>query len=393
MRRRMTGYTRASSVHVGLVLAALAASAACRSAAAAQWSIEPQLGLLLDYNSNLLLVPSGEQASGGMTVSVDATMKRVTESTEMDLHPHLELQRFPSEQALNADNGSVQGSYAARAERSSVSVTGSYEKASTLTTELSETGIVDTSTRRETTTAGLTLGHDLSERQHLDLQVSYTDVVYPGGEQVGLVGYRYPSGTLTYTFGISERTSLAAGVVVDQLQAPLTGYEAHDQGIRLTLKHAFSTRLNVSAVAGGTNTTVAGVTQHGYVWDLHATYNSLLTQWDVDYSQSLQPSGRGYLVRRDAGNLTISQNVAARLYATLTVQDIRNSQVAGGPFQDVPHYFSGDAGFDWHASEHVVVSVTAGLAELEEPVTYQTARGWHAAVNTRWTPMPLSISR
>lgn len=351
------------------------------------------MGLLLDYNSNLLLVPSGEQASAGTTVSVDATMKRVTESTEMDLHPHLELQRFFSEPALNADNGSVQGSYAAQAERSSVSASGSYEKASTLTTELSETGIVDTSTRRETTTAGLTLGHDLSERQHLDLQGSYTDVIYPGGEQVGLVGYRYPSGTLTYTFGVAERTSLAAGVVVDELKAPLTGYEAHDQAIRLTLKHAFSTRLNVSAVAGGTNTTVAGVTQHGYVWDLHATYNSLLTQWDVDYSQSLQPSGRGYLVRRDAGNLTVARNLAPRLYATLTVQDIRNSEVAGGPFLDVPRYFAGDAGFDWHASEHVVVSVTAGLAELEEPVSYQMARGWHAAVNTRWTPMPWRVSR
>jgi len=390
----MTGYARASSSGVGLVLAALAAaSAVCRCAAAAQWSIEPQLGLLLDYNSNLLLVPTGEQASAGMTVSVDATMKRVTESSEMDLHPHLELQRFPNEQALNADNGSVQGSYAARAERSSVTVTGSYEEASTLTTELSETGIVDTSTRRETTTAGLTLGHDFSERQHLDLQGAYTNVIYPGGEQVGLVGYRYPSGTLTDTFSVSERTSLAAGAVVDQLKAPLTGYEAHDQGLRLTLKHAFSTRLSVSAVAGGTNTTVAGVTQHGYVWDLHATYSSLLTQWDVDYSQSLQPSGRGYLVRRDAGNLTVSHNVAPRLYATLTVQDIRNSEVAGGPFYDVPRYFFGDAGFDWHASERIVVSVTAGIAELEEPVSYQTARGWHAAVNTRWTPMPLRVSR
>lgn len=259
-----------------MALAALAAAVGWRCAAAAQWSIEPQLGLLVNYNSNLLLTPTGELASEGTTVSVDATMKHVTDTSEMDLHPHLDLQRFAEQPSLNADNGSVQGSYTTQAERSSLSVSGGYEKASTLTTELTETGIVDTNTRRETTSAGLSLGRDFSERQHLDLQGSFVDVIYPNGEQVGLVGYRYPSVTLMDTFKFSELTSLAAAAVVDELTAPLTGYEAHDQGLRLMLKHSFSTRLNISATIGGTNTTVASVTQHGYVWDLHATYSSLL---------------------------------------------------------------------------------------------------------------------
>lgn len=389
----MRGGGRASSARIGLVLAALAAAVGWRCPAAAQWDIEPQLALLVNYNSNLLLTPSNAQASEGTTVSADAIFKRVTDSTEVDLHPHLELQRFFSDAALDADNGSVQGAYSAQSERSSINLSGSYEKISTLSTELSDTGIVDSSTRRETTTAAATLGHDFSELQHVDLQGSYTEVIYPGGERLGLVGYRYPTLALTDTFATSLLTSLAASLEADQLQAPVTGYEAHDESLKLTVLHKFSVRTRVTATGGATETSVAGYRQHGYVWDLHGTHNSELTQLDFDYSQSLQPSGRGYLVRRDAASLTLAQSVAPQLYATLTVQDIHNNNLSNGVFLDVPKYLTADAGFDWHVSEHLVLSLTAGVAEISEPVTLQQVRGWHTALNGRWNPRPLSVSR
>ena len=390
----MTGAdARASHAHVGLALAALAPLAACGVARAAQWSIEPQFGLLVNYNSNLLLAPTGELASEGTTLSVDATLKRDTGSMEMDLHPHLDLQRFANDPTLNANNGSLQGSYSTHSERSTFSLGAGYEKASTLVTELSSTGIIDANTRRETTSASVSLGRDFSETQHLDLQGTYANVVYPDGEQAGLVGYRYPVVSLTDTFTVSPRTSWSVGAQADQLKVPQTDYLANDQGLRLTLKHSFSALTSVAMAAGGTNTTVAGTSQHGYVWDLHGTHNSLLTQWDVDISQTLQPSGRGYLVRRNSVSVSASQNVAPRLYATMNLQFVRNSEVAGGPFLDVPRYFSGDAGFDYHVAEHIVVSVTGGYTELEEPGSYQHARGWRAGVNTRWTPVPLTTSR
>jgi hypothetical protein len=390
----MTGApARASHAPVGLPLAALVALAACPPVRAAQWSIEPQLAFLVGYNSNLLLVPTGQQASAEAFLDLDATLKHVTERTELDLHPHIELQRFPSYAALDANNGSIQGALTTKQERASFGLTGSYESVSTFTSEPSSTGIIEVSTRRETSSAGLTLGRDFSERQHVDLQGNFENVIYPGGEPYGLVGYRYPTVSLSDTFTLSERSTLTGGVVADELKAPLTGYEARDAGLRLSYKHTFSPQYSYSVTVGGTNTTVAGVTQHGYVWDLHGTHNSLLRQWDVDISQTLQPSGRGYLVRRDSATLSVAEPVSARLYATLALQFVRNEQVANGPFLDVPHYFTGDAGFDWHVAERVVVSVTGGYTELEEAVSYQLARGWHASINTRWTPVPTSVSR
>src|SRR5262249_24998180 len=124
----MTGaHARASPTPVGLALAVLATLAMWARSPAAQWSIEPQLALLVGYNSNLLLVPSGKRASAETFLDLDATFKHVTERTELDLHPHIELQRFPSFAELNANNGSIQGAFNTQQERTSFSLTVGYE--------------------------------------------------------------------------------------------------------------------------------------------------------------------------------------------------------------------------------------------------------------------------
>src|SRR5262252_2928048 len=146
----MTGTAaHASHAHVGLPLAALVALAACAHVCAAQWSIEPQFGLLVGYNSNLLLAPTGQKASGEIFLDLDATLKRVTAQTELDLHPHIELQRFPSYAALDANNGSIQAAITTKQERSSFSLTGSYESTSTFSSGPSSTGIIEVNIRRE----------------------------------------------------------------------------------------------------------------------------------------------------------------------------------------------------------------------------------------------------
>jgi hypothetical protein len=383
----------ASPARVTLGFAALAVSGACPHSWAAQWSVEPQLAWLVNYNSNVLLTTTDQRATPGMTLSLDAIFKRLTDNTEMDFHPHLDVLRFSDDKDLNANNGSLQGLISGQSERSSITFTGGYERASTLTTEFTDTGIIDTNTERQTSSASVVMGHDVSELQHLDLKGSYTYVVYPGGEPVGLLGYRYPQASLTDTFTFSVRDSLSVGVLADQLTAPQSGYQARDLGMRVTLKHDFSLRTVLSASVGLTDTTIDSVRQHGNQWDLHLTHNSQLTQWDFDYGQTLAPSGRGYLVRRDTANLTLSRNLAPRWYATLTVQDVRNSSLTDAPFLDVPRYLAVDGGFDWHLSTQLVLSLTAGVVEIHEPVTEDLARGWHTGINARWTPVPLSVSR
>jgi hypothetical protein len=285
-------------------LAALSGSMACVDASATQFSFEPQVSWLVNYNSNLTLAPTGQQAIEGSTLALDPILKSLTETTEFDLKPHLDVQRFSSQQALDATDAALQGTFSTQQARYSISLSGGYEHASTLTTELSDTGIIDANTSRDTSSGGFVLGRELTERQHLELQGTYASVVFPGGERLGLIGYHYPSAALTDTLSLSPLTTLAVALTGDHLTAPQSGYDARDEGARLTLAHDYSMRVKLSAAAGFNETSTNSFTQHGYLWDLHATRNSELTQWDFDYGRTLQPSGRGYLIRRDQLSLT-----------------------------------------------------------------------------------------
>ncbi len=374
-------------------LTGFAVCGACGHVTAAEWSIQPELQWRMDHDSNRRLAVNGEQPSDGSWLLLDSTFKRATETLAVDLHPHLEVQRFSGDSALDSQNGSLSGSLQRVGERTSYNLTGSYERASTLTTELADTGVVDASTRRNTASGSVGIAHDFSETRHLDLSGTYTDVRYPDGLRLGLVGYRYPSLTAHYTLGLSERTSLSAIAFGDRVTAPLTGYVSREVGVRLAGSHSFTMRIKWYASIGISQTQVLSETQHGYVWELRASRDSQLGQWGLSHNRSVQPSGRGVLVRRDDLAVSLSQSIAPKLYATLSVHDIRNANLASGPFLEVPRYFTGDAGLEWRLSTQWVVDLTGGMSEDRQPTNNEIARGWRAALNTRWTPAAWSSSR
>ena len=378
-------------------LAGLAACMACKVTTAAQWSFQPSIDWKEDYDSNRRLAASNEVPSDGTWLTADATLSRITESTEWDFVPHLQAQRFGGDSALDANNYSLNGAFQGHTELFTLTASGGYEHASTLIAEPSDTGIIDASTARDTGSGRLVLGHDFTERQHMDVQAAYADVTYPGGSTVGLVGYRYTSAATVYTFKLSALTALSATGYGDWLTAPVTGYVSRDSGATLGVTYSPSERVSFTASAGGSSSTVNSVVGHGAVFGLQASRNYELSQLSLSYNRSLQPSGLGFLVRRDQLLFSLNQNIAPKLFATATVQGVLNHDLTTGPYLDIPRYFTGDAGLQWRASDQWTINLTAGATFVREPATYQninqTAKGWHAALDTRWALFPRSVSR
>lgn len=378
---------------------ALAISFACASwgagdlAAADEWSIAPVLDWRVDHDSNRSLSVSGERSSEGSFLSIDTLLQDATETGDMTLHPRIELDRFSGDASLDSNNGSLLASLQKHNEVSSFGVTAEYDHASTLITELIDTGIVDSSTRRDTASGGSTFGHQFSERQRLDLQANYTDVSFPGGRSVGLLGYRYPYVAATYTYGLSAATSLTASAYGDRVAAPVADYVSRDVGARFGFAHDFSERINITASAGISQTTIGSATRHGYVWQFLATRKTELGQWSLSQNRDVEPSGYGFLIRRDDSALSYEHGIAPNLSVTLSIHDVRNADLTTAfPISDDRHYFIGDGGFVWSFRQQWTLSATGGMSEAREP-NNRTARGWRSALAIHWTPVPWSVSR
>ncbi len=264
--------TAARKPHYALAISlACAAWGACDLAAADEWSIAPVLDWRVDHDSNRSLSVSGERSSEGSFLSIDTILQDATETGDMTLHPRIELDRFSGDASLDSNNGSLLAALEKHNEVSSFGISAEYDHASTLITELIDTGIVDSATRRDTASGGITFGHQFSERQRVDLQGNYTDVSFPNGRSVGLLGYRYPYFAATYTYGLSAAASLTASGYGDRVTAPVADYVSRDIGARFGFTYAFSERINITASAGVSQTTIGAQTHHGYVWQFLAT--------------------------------------------------------------------------------------------------------------------------
>ncbi|HVY81209.1 MAG TPA: hypothetical protein VG994_09535 [Steroidobacteraceae bacterium] len=394
--------------HTGLGLATAVVCAAGSAASAAQWSLQPRLQARTDFNSNRRLQADNDDSSAGLLLTLDSAFARTTETDDITFRPRVEMQRYTQDTALNTVNTSLQLTASHVGERFGYSALAGYARDSTLTTELAETGIVDTSTHRKTLNGSLGGAFNLSERQQLSVQASYANIEYPHGERFGLVGYRYPSVSGTYTYSPTSRMSLSFTAFGDILYAPESAYKARETGVRLGIDRSLSERLRLSASAGMSRThtdeqgfdffgffivTSPARTDHGSVWSVRLTRFGDLTQWSFSYDRSVQPSGTGVLVRRDNANVSATRHLSPRLSATLVLQRVDNDNFGADRRPDDRKYLTGDTGVEWHVSERTALSLTFGYSQARLGSFDTRAVAWRSALGIRWVPTQWSVSR
>jgi hypothetical protein len=381
---------------LGHAFLGFAAYCVCNTASAAQWSMQPTVQLYFDHDSNRLLTPVNEESDDAEWLTIDALLKRASETGEVDVHPQIQIQRFSGDTALDSNNGSLQLSALKNGEIFSYTASAGYTDRSTYISELENTGVIDTSTRQEAANANAGIADQFTERQRVGLQATYVDVKYPEGEPVGLVGYRDPGISMTYTYGLSPETSLSASAFGSRATAPDIGFSSRDVGARFAWAYIYSPTTNISASVGVSRANVESQESTGSLWALQGTHHSELTQWTFSFTRDVVPSGFGLLIRRDELDLSLIQKISQHLDATVLLLAAHNSDLLSTFAEDDRRYFSGAAGIDWHTAPQWTLSFKVRASESRIPSNverFQLASGWQSIVSLLWSPLPWTKSR
>ena len=384
-----------STLRIHRAVICLAACAAWKTSAAAEWSAQPSIWWYLDYESNRRLALSGETPDEMGSMTVDLLLRRLTETDELTLHPQAQVQRFTRDSALDANNGSLQLLASHKAELWSIASTATVSRESTLITELASTGIVDANSRQDLLSDTLSVTRQFSASQGIEADVSYSDVTYPNGLPAGLVGYHNTGGSFSYVYTYSQRTTWSLVASGTDLLSEL-GITSKDAGASLQWKHSFTSLLSMTASVGATRARVAGATGSGSVWDLELVRNTERAKWSFTLRRDVEPNGLGVLLSHEELDLSVLRNVAPHLSVTLSAQGIHNENlITGASFGD-RSYFAGNAGLEWQLRSYWVLDLTAGYSQATYPTTStgsDLARGWIGALTLHWTPRPWSVSR
>src|SRR6185312_16500630 len=179
-----------TAIGCGCLLGAGGAS----QALAAQWLLQPTFSWELDYDSSRSLVPNAP-GSEEAVLSADLVLQRSLENSRLMLEPHFDVRRFSDSIWGPGDDRSLTGAFSWGGDRIQLALNGSIANQNTLTTELLETGITDTNSRRRSATASGELDLAKTEQHLFYAQASYLDSSYsgPAATQALLPGYRYES--------------------------------------------------------------------------------------------------------------------------------------------------------------------------------------------------------
>lgn len=365
---------------------------------AADWSFQPAVDWRADHQSNRRLAIDADDGQG-MWLTLDGQLRRLSESSQWTLHPQFRLQRFVQESQLNSSDGSLAlfGSWFDA--RSVWTLSASAAQASTLTTEIDETGIISANAHRDSRNATLSWRRSLSPHQQLDVGLSFADIGYPGGERYGLTSYRYPSAQIGLTTRMSQYTSFSVSAFGGQLTAPLTRVESRDAGVQVGFVRAFSPHLTASLSVGLHNTRIDTLffgerRDSGQIWKGSLAGSREHFGWQTSLERSSTASGRGVLATRDEAIVKLSRSFSSVMGGVLTMRGVRSQDLLPNLRDDSRRYYAMDAQLDRRISPQWSLGMSLGAKRARsEEQGAPSVEGWYAALAAHWIPDVHIISR
>ena len=361
---------------------------------AAQWSMQPILSWETDYDSNRALQP-GLQGSEQAVLSADLQLQRSVENMQMTLDPHFDLRRFSDSRWGPGDDRSLTGGFSWTGARSQLNLSGSVANQNTLTTELIETGIVDTNSRRRATTANGELDLARTETHLFFMQVGYLNSSYSGPVNIQelLPGYRYLSAALGERFMLSDHFTLSASAFGDTLHSERAGSSSHEEGGQFEINYAHSERLSFDVQLGESKRVLYGSSSSGTNVVASATRNFELSSVSLGYSRSLVPYGNGFLVVRQQVTLSLKHSLTPYLSAELDALRVDNNEATVRLGVDRRFYDNFVASLSWKLGETWTLRSEASTS-WSPPIGYpHTEHGWRAGLTMTWQPLQTIMSR
>jgi hypothetical protein len=376
--------------------------------------MQPLLSWSADFDDDRNLEP-GTAGSEQAILSADVRLQRAIENLQLSLEPHVDIRRYSDSIYGPGNDRSLAAGLAWLGERIQVNFNASIADQNTLTTELLETGITDTNTRRRLETANGELDLSWTEKRVLFTQLSYLGSAYSGNLQAEeqLPGYRYVSAAAGERFILSEHYTFSVSAFGDLLHSERAGDSSHEYGLQAEINYAHSEHTSYDLQVGESRRSLAGatyfVTEPGQPGVIQLTvpgstgtgtnisasfiHNFELSVVQLNYNRSLVPYGNGLLVQRQQATAVARRSLSQYIDVDFTVLRIQNSAATVRAGVDRRFYENALAGLNWKIGETWTLRSEAGTSWSPPIGSDTTVHEWRAALTMTWKPNPTAMSR
>ncbi|MDZ7842681.1 MAG: hypothetical protein U5R46_17935 [Gammaproteobacteria bacterium] len=375
------------------------------SSRAADVYLEPSVSISGGYDENRRLDPEEPDGQTGLELIGEAEAGWRTRTREAVFNAAAHVNRY-SDSELDSTDWFLDLDLLRRWRRDEVGLFASYRRASTVTTELEDTGRLRGDRIRKDWTVSPSWTHKLSRRTETTLDYAFTDVMFQDGEANGLFDYRehfiesrlfHRLDRLTGVYGTAEYTRFDS-------ESDTT---SDDVSVLVGVERELSRVLTVGAAIGAQYSETdspnaeggpARSTDDGFIYEGSAEWTFQRSVLTAEAARSVESSG--------VGSLSVVDTLSATWTRALTRQwDLningsaswREFQPAGGGVSEDRVYYDAEARLEWHGLPRwgVDLSYRYRRQEFDDPgdgaVTEDTADSsavW-LTLRYRWARMDL----
>lgn len=348
------------------------------------------------YADNPRLLAEGGTSTSGAVGELNASLKRLTDRSELTLRPRLLSSRYSDDQTLDSDDRFVTGSYRWLGERSQWNMELGFTQDTTLTSELGSTGLVQSNRRHEAGRFTAAPEVMFTERVSGGIQMNLVDNRYIDAEQTGLTDYRYLALSLFSTVKLSDAGSaLTVSVQGGELTTDgFGGTSTRDASLQLGWSFQPWLLWTASLAAGPSLVETDAGSDSGYVFNGELEREG--DRWSLAASagRSQSPTGRGVLTRRDEAKLSFRRALTERLSTNIDARWIRSEDLVpqlGGSVSYEVEYGRLDIGASWRMSRDWSISLQLAGSTQDYELATERANGYRVALNVVWNGQPHSL--
>lgn len=379
-----------------LALCSASAVLSAGQTSAADWQVVPAMYVGTSYADNPRLLTNGGTSTSGGIGELKASLRRLTETSELTLRPRFTSARYSDDESLDSDDQFINGGYRWVGQRSEWNMDAGWTRDTTLTSELGSTGLVESNRRHEAGTFSVSPKVMFTERVSGGVQMYLVDNRYIDADSTGLVDYRYRAlsvfsmVTLTDAGSTLSLTAQGGSLTTEGLFAT----ETRDGTLKLgwSFKPALLWSASLSAGPSIVETDVASDT--GFVFDGEIKRQGDRWSLTANAGRSQSPTGRGVLTRRDEARLTFSRNLTERLSANVIARWSQSEDLVPQQGRTVLYqvdYASLGLGANWRLSRDWSLALQLFGNTQDYELATERANGYRASLSIVWNGQPQSL--
>lgn len=315
--------------------------------------------MMYENNDNRSLTTTRHKTTTGYVAEIFLPLTVRTPASEISLTPRIRSQRY-NDSRLDSDDYYLNLQSGLDMSRTRWQLDAARSWASTLTTEFQDVGLVDVYRPRNGSSLYPSVTHNITERTTFRLGGSYEEVSYDEAQGSGLVDTTNSSMDSTMSYKLTERTSLNLTGQYSKLEAGQSGNQTRTTSGQLGIDYRFSeqSRLTLSYGTRRTDTEIANSfysvsdSSNGEIYNVGWVYRGESGNWNLSLSQSVLPSGFGFLVERKEARTAYDRSLGERtsaLFSLLAFQHRGISSTATAANDD-RDYARAEIGLRWRMS-------------------------------------------